>query len=64
MSAVKEELQRLANDLPEDATWEDVQEAIYIRQVVDRGLKDISAGRTRPVQEVRQSLGLPPLSES
>ena len=64
MSAVKEELRRMADELPEDADWEDVQEAIYIRQVIERGLADVAAGRTRPLEEVRKSFGLPPLSES
>jgi hypothetical protein len=61
MSAVKEELERMARDLPEDATWEDVQEAIYIRQVVDQGLKDVAQGKVRSVDEVRKDYGLPPL---
>ena len=64
MSAVKEELRRLAKDLPEDATWEDVQEAIYLRQIVARGLEDVAAGRVRPVEEVRKSIGLPSVSAS
>jgi hypothetical protein len=51
----------MARDLPEDATWEDVQEAIYIRQVVDQGLKDVAQGKVRSVDEVRKDYGLPPL---
>lgn len=59
MSTVKTELERMARELPEDATWEDVQEAIYLRQVVERGFKDVKEGRVISTSELRKSLGLP-----
>jgi hypothetical protein len=46
MSAVKEELERMARDLPEDATWEDVQEAIYIRQGSGSGAERCGPGKS------------------
>jgi hypothetical protein len=44
---------RLVEQLPEDATWEDLQYAIYLRQAVNRGLEDSVAGRGKTSDEVR-----------
>lgn len=36
---VKEELRRLVENLPDDATWDDVRYAMYIREQVELGRK-------------------------
>lgn len=56
---VREEARRLVEQLPEDATWEDLLYEIYVRQSVEAGLEDCRAGRLVPVEEVRRRLGLP-----
>lgn len=55
---VKEEARRLVERLPADATWEDLQYEIYVRQAVESGLRDVEQGRTVGVDEVRARLGL------
>lgn len=55
---IKEEARRLIEQLPEDATWEDLQYQIYFRQAVEAGLKDSRVGRTMPMDEARRRLGL------
>lgn len=60
MSAVKEEVRRLVDELPEDATWDDVLQAVYLKQVLQQGIADLRAGRTITHEEVRRSLGLDP----
>lgn len=58
---VKEEARRLVERLSDDATWEDVQYQIYVRQAIEAGLKDSREGRTVPLAEARrrfQDLGL------
>ena len=50
---MKTEILRLVEGLPDDATWEDLQYAIYLRQAVDRGLEDSAAGRGKTSDEVR-----------
>ena len=57
--AVKAEARRLVDQLPEDATWDDVLYEVYVRQTIEVGLKDCAEGRTLPVSEVRRRLGLP-----
>jgi hypothetical protein len=54
----KDEAHELVNRLPENATWDDLIDEIYVRQVVERGLSDSSAGRTTDVDEVRRRYGL------
>lgn len=56
---VKEEAERLVQDLPEDATWDDLMQRIYVRQGIEAGLEDSEAGRTVDVKEVRKKFGLP-----
>jgi hypothetical protein len=56
---VKEEARQLVEQLPEDATWDDVFYQIYVRQSIEAGLEDCRQGRMIPVAEVRRRLGLP-----
>ena len=56
-ATVQEEAHRLVDQLPPDATWEDLQYQIYVRQAVEAGLADCDAGRLIPVDEVRRRLG-------
>jgi hypothetical protein len=59
-STVKEEARRLVERLPEDATWEDIQYEIYVRQAIEAGLKDSREGRIVPLSEARRRFGLDP----
>ena len=54
-TAVKE----LADDLPSDATWDDVMYRVYVRQAVEVGRDDAAAGLLIDVEEVRRRFGLP-----
>jgi hypothetical protein len=58
-TSIKAEAQRLVDQLPDDATWDDLMYEIYVRQAVEAGLKDSCEGRTVPIDEVRRQLGLP-----
>jgi hypothetical protein len=46
MLSAKEEVRRLLELLPDDASLEDIQYHIYVRQKIMRGLEDIEADRT------------------
>lgn len=56
---VREQAQRLVDQLPDDATWEDLLYQIYVRQSIEAGLEDCRAGRLVSVEEVKRRLGLP-----
>jgi hypothetical protein len=58
-TTIKSEARRLVEQLPDDATWDDLMYEIYVRQAIEAGLQDSREGRTVPVAEVRRRLGLP-----
>lgn len=51
MNAAKEEVIRILERLPEDASLEDIQYHLYVRQKIEHGLEDIEAGRTLSEEE-------------
>jgi predicted transcriptional regulator len=55
---VKADARRLIDELPGDATWEDLMYRIYVRQAIEAGLDDVAAGRTLDIKEVRARFGL------
>ncbi len=57
-SPIKSEAQKIIEQLPESASWEDLIYRIYVRQVIEAGLKDVEQGHTVPVAEVRRQFGL------
>jgi hypothetical protein len=58
--SIKVEARRLVDQLPDDATWDDLLYQVYVRQSVEAGLKAVAEGRTLTTAQVRQRLGLPP----
>lgn len=56
MIPAKEEVRRILNQLPDDSTLEDIQYHIYVRQKIDRGLKDIEAGSIMSVDEFEKRM--------
>jgi predicted transcriptional regulator len=57
-TTVKQEARRLVEQLPDDASWDDLMYRIYVRQAIEAGLEDSEAGRTVDVQDVRTEFGL------
>ncbi len=56
----KDEAHELVDRMAEGATWDDLIDQIYVREVIEQGLADSKAGRTTDVQEVRRKYGLQP----
>lgn len=61
MLPAKEEVKHILEQLPNDASLEDIQYHIYIRQNVDHGLNEVDAGKTFSGEEFdkRMSWWLP-----
>jgi hypothetical protein len=57
MIPAKEEVRRLLERLPDDASLEDIQYHIYVRQKILGGLEDIEAGRTLSEEEFDSVVG-------
>jgi len=61
MSAVikKEDAHKLVDQLPPNATWDDLMHEIYVREAIEKGIEDSRSGRTKDVSEIRKKYGLP-----
>ncbi len=57
-TGIKDEALHLVEDLPDNASWDDLMYRIYVRQAVEAGLADSEAGRTVDVKDVRARFGL------
>lgn len=53
MSA-KEQARRVLDELPDDATWDDVLHEFHVRQQVTRGMEDVENGRTVSDEDARR----------
>jgi predicted transcriptional regulator len=56
METAKDQVQQILQMLPEDASLEDIQYHIYVRQKIEQGLDDAEAGRVVSHSEVQQRL--------
>jgi predicted transcriptional regulator len=56
MSTAKEEVRRILDELPEDASIEDIQYRIYVRQKISQGLRDFEEGNVIDHQEVKRRM--------
>lgn len=54
MSTVKDEIRKLAEQLPESATWDEVMYDIYVRQKIADGETAIAGGRIMAHSEVKK----------
>ena len=55
---IKQAAHQLIDQLPENATWNDVVYEMVVRQEIEKGLEDSEAGRTTPVEKVMEEFGL------
>ncbi|WP_372724243.1 hypothetical protein [Novipirellula sp.] len=46
----------ILDTLPDDASWDDVQYHLYVRQQIDAGLEDDATGRLIDTDEMRRRL--------
>lgn len=56
MDTAKEQVQQILQMLPEDASLEDIQYHIYVRQKIQQGLDDVEAGHVVSHAEVQRRL--------
>jgi len=51
MASVKEEIHALIDRLPDDATYEDIEYAIYVRREIELGLQEAESGQLLSQEE-------------
>ncbi|MGH7689015.1 MAG: hypothetical protein ACREN3_05365 [Gemmatimonadaceae bacterium] len=44
------------DQLPENASWDEVMYELYVREAIDAGLADVAAGRTIPQDQMKTHL--------
>jgi hypothetical protein len=55
---IREEAHRLVDALKEDSTWDDLMYEIYIRQMIETGIKELNEGRVHDSDAVRANFNL------
>lgn len=58
MIPAKEEIRRILDQLPDDASFDDIRYHIYVRQKIEKGLKDMEKGRILSQDEFDQRISL------
>jgi predicted transcriptional regulator len=56
MSTAKEEVRKMLEQIPDDSSFEDIQYHIYVREKIERGLKDIEEGRILDQEEIERRM--------
>ena len=52
VQTAKQEVQQLLDELPDDATLEDIQYHLYVKQKIAQGVADVAAGRVLSQDEI------------
>ena len=56
MQTAKEEVMEILKGLPDNSTLEEIQYHLYVRQKIERGIKDIEDGRTYTQDEMERRM--------
>ena len=56
MNTAKEEVRKMLEQIPDDSSFEDIQYHIYVREKIERGLKDIEEGRILDQEEIERRM--------
>jgi predicted transcriptional regulator len=56
MLTAKDEVRRMLEALPDDATWEDVQHSIYVRERIERGRREAEDGKVLSQEEAERRM--------
>ena len=57
VATIKENAKMLINSLPNDSTWDDIMYEIYVKQKIEKGLKEIRSGKIISHSDVKRTLG-------
>ena len=56
MPTAKDQVGKLLDTIPDDASFEDIQYHIYVRQKIAAGLADVEAGRVVTQEEAERRM--------
>lgn len=55
---IKEEARKLIDELPQDATWEQLEYKIHVRRKIEAGIDSLEDDDSLSTGEIRERLGL------
>ena len=55
--AFKQEAHKLIDQLPDNATWQDLIYRVAVRADIEAGLQDSASGRVTPVEDMLKEFG-------
>lgn len=58
MDKLSQQVHQIADQLPPEATWEDVSYQVELHASIERGLADIKTGRVIAVEELMAEFGV------
>jgi predicted transcriptional regulator len=56
MATAKEQVRKPLDQIPDDSSFEDIQYHIYVREKIERGLKDVAEGRVLSQEEAERRM--------
>ena len=56
MRTAKDEVRKILDRIPDEASFEDIQYHIYVREKIERGLQDVEKGRVLSQEEVERRM--------
>ncbi len=56
MSTAKDQVRKMLDQLPDDVSFEDVRYHIFVRQKIERGLRDAAEGRVISQEELERRM--------
>ena len=54
MGLIREEAKKIIDNLPDEASWDDVMYEMYVRKKIDEGLKAANEGKVVSHEEVKK----------
>jgi hypothetical protein len=56
MESAKKNILAMINNLPNDASYEDIMEALYVNHKIDIGIEQLDNGNSLTLEQLRQRL--------
>jgi len=55
-ATAKEHIRQILDEMPDDASYQDIEYRIYLRRKVDQGLEDVRQGRVLEHEQVKRRM--------
>ncbi len=56
MTTAKESARDLIDQMPEEASWDDIMYELYVKQKIESGIQDVSEGRVAAHEDIKARL--------